>query len=62
MAEKPKNVCEEDVFNHIFNTYIKDVRRFIYSKTRDLEVAEDIVQDTFVKIWENCATVISIDT
>lgn len=58
MVEKSKNVCEEDVFNHVFNTYIKDVRRFIYSKTRDLELAEDIVQDTFVKIWENCETVI----
>lgn len=58
MNVKLKNVCNEKVFESIFNNYGKDVKRFIFSKTRDIEVAEDIVQDTFVKIWEDCEKVV----
>lgn len=58
MDNKLKNVCEDEVFESIFNSYAKDIKRFILSKTRDLEVAEDIVQDTFVKIWEDCKNVV----
>ena len=54
---KSKNVCDEQVFESIFNSYAKDIKRFLYSKTRDAEIAEDIVQDAFVKIWEDCEKV-----
>jgi RNA polymerase sigma factor (sigma-70 family) len=56
-----KNVCNEKVFESIFNTHAKNLKRFIFSKTRDLDIAEDIIQDTFVKIWEDCEKVL-IDT
>lgn len=49
-----KNVCEEQVFESIFKSHAKDIKRFIFSKTRDAQIAEDIVQDAFVKIWEDC--------
>jgi RNA polymerase sigma-70 factor (ECF subfamily) len=58
MDNKLKNVCNEEVFESIFNRYAKDIKRFILSKTRDVEVAEDIVQDAFVKIWEDCEKVL----
>jgi len=58
MNAKSKNICNDKVFENIFNTYAKDVKRFIFSKTRDVKVAEDIVQDTFVKIWEDCEKVL----
>lgn len=52
-----KNVCEEQVFESIFKSHAKDIKRFIFSKTRDAQIAEDIVQDAFVKIWEDCEKV-----
>ncbi|WP_416135548.1 RNA polymerase sigma factor [Aquimarina sp. 2201CG5-10] len=33
------------------------MRNFIYYKFGDLEQAEDIVQDTFIKLWNNCSKV-----
>ncbi len=58
MENELKNVCNEDVFESVFNNYAKDIKRFIFSKTRDTDLAEDIVQDTFVKIWEDCEKVV----
>ena len=58
MEEQIKNVCDEKVFESIFNKYAKDIKRYVYSKTRDIEIAEDIIQDTFVKIWEDCDKVL----
>ena len=58
MDKNLKNVCNEEVFESIFFRYAKDIKRFIFSKTRDVELAEDIVQDTFVKIWEDCEKVV----
>ena len=53
-----KNVCNEKVFESIFNTHAKNLKRFIFSNTRDADITEDIIQDTFVKIWEDCEKVV----
>ncbi len=34
----------------VWTTYSKDLRRFIFSKVNDKAVAEDVLQDTFIKI------------
>lgn len=34
----------------LINKYKKDVFRFIYSKVRDREIADDIFQETFIKV------------
>ncbi len=39
-------------FSVIFSTYYRDLVMFAISKVRDADTAEEIVQDTFVKIWE----------
>jgi RNA polymerase sigma-70 factor (ECF subfamily) len=39
-------------FDEIFNNWYDPLRNFIYYKTGDVQVAEDIAQDTFLKIWE----------
>lgn len=36
--------------NDVWNLYAEDVKRFIMSKTKDLVVTDDILQDTFIKI------------
>jgi len=47
-------ICDPKVFEHLFKTYAKDLRRFIYFKTKDMDTAEDIVQETFIKLWDHC--------
>ena len=49
-----KNICNSTVFEKVFADYAKDVKRFMYFKTKDMDLAEDIVQDTFIKLWEKC--------
>lgn len=51
------NVCEEKVYNSIFNTQSKTVYNYIYYKFGNEEKSYDAVQEAFVKLWENCAKV-----
>jgi len=42
-------------FKEIFDLYYGKVRSYAYYKTGDFELSEDIVQDTFMKLWERRA-------
>ncbi len=57
MPKDNRNVCKPKTFEHIYNTYVKDIRRFLFFKTQDVDLAEDLLQDTFVKLWDNCSRV-----
>ncbi|OUR92344.1 RNA polymerase subunit sigma-70 [Flavobacteriales bacterium 34_180_T64] len=57
MIKDLEKICHSETFERIFNTYAKDLRRFIFFKTQDIDVAEDILQDTFIKLWDNCDNV-----
>ena len=52
------NVCQEQVFQSIFMTQAERLRNFLYYKTGNLQQAEDLMQDAFSKLWENCAKVV----
>lgn len=39
-------------FKIFYNKYFDETRRFIYYKCGDTELATDIAQETFLKIWE----------
>lgn len=54
MKKKSTNICNSKVFETIFNDYAEEIKRFLYFKFGDLETAEDIMQDAFVKLWQNC--------
>lgn len=56
MAEE-KNVCKESTFEGLFQKLSKSIRDFLYFKCGDLSLSEDIVQDTFFKLWEKCKDV-----
>lgn len=58
MNDNSKNICNDQVFEVVFKTHAKNLKRFIFSKTRDEDLAEDIIQDAFVKIWEDCEKVV----
>ncbi len=57
MIKKIKRICEPRTFESIYVEYAKDLRRFIFFKTQDLDEAEDIMQETFIKLWDNCKNV-----
>ncbi|MEA1876371.1 MAG: sigma-70 family RNA polymerase sigma factor [Bacteroidota bacterium] len=39
-------------FRILFDTHFESVRRFIYYRCGDTELATDVGQETFLKIWE----------
>jgi len=44
-------------FQSIFDQYYESIRSFAYYKTGDVDLADDIVQETFLKLWTNRANV-----
>lgn len=42
-----------EAYREIFNEFYVPVRNFLYFKCSDADLAEDLAQDTFVKLWEN---------
>lgn len=53
----PASVCNETVFSSIYNDISQSVWRFIYYKCGDEAQADDLVQEAFIKLWNNCAKV-----
>ena len=51
------NVCEEEVYSSLFRANSKTVYNYIYYKFGNEEKAYDVVQEAFIKLWENCAKV-----
>lgn len=42
-----------EVFKGYFDTYFDCIRSFLYYKSGDVDLAEDLVQEVFMKLWEN---------
>jgi RNA polymerase sigma-70 factor (family 1) len=47
-----KEGISEPEFIGLFKEYHQSVKNYIYYKTGDMDLAEDIVQDVFLKFWE----------
>lgn len=47
-------ICSELVFKLVFEANFTLLRNFLIYKFRDVERAEDVAQNAFVKLWENC--------
>jgi len=57
MHQERGNVCEEGLFQKIFESYSVQIRNFLVYKGGEIEQSNDIVQETFIKLWENCSKV-----
>ncbi len=44
---------DEAAFEQLVDRYLKPLFNFVFHLTRDKNMAEDIVQEVFVKIWKN---------
>lgn len=59
MEEKPVgNICEEKLFNELFRKYSKDLHDFLYYKFGKENNPKDLVQEAFIKLWNNCHKVV----
>ena len=53
----PKSICEEKVFAAIHREFSKDVHDYLYYKFGSRSDINDMVQNVFIKLWENCKKV-----
>lgn len=51
MKKKLTNVRKEE-FQDLFNTYFGEVRKYVLYRSGNENIATDIAQDTFLRIWE----------
>ncbi len=57
LLEKLKN-DDQAAFTIIFTKYYQDLTRFSFGYTRNSDAAEEIVQEVFLKLWENRTTLV----
>ncbi|WP_268223447.1 RNA polymerase sigma factor [Sinomicrobium oceani] len=57
MLRQNDPVCSEKTYISLYNTYAKKLNNFVYYKCGDSKEAEDIVQESFVRLWKNCDNV-----
>lgn len=53
------NICNETLFENIYNKYIKNLQDFLYYRYGENLNPADKAQDAFAKLWENCSKVTS---
>ncbi|BAO77326.1 RNA polymerase sigma factor [Winogradskyella sp. PG-2] len=52
------SVCDEEVYNNLYKSHAESLRNHLYYKFGDLNQAEDVVQDAFIKLWAKCRSVV----
>ncbi len=57
MIKDLNSICQQKVFEKVYQKHAADLKRFLFFKTQNTTQAEDILQDAFVKLWESCAKV-----
>jgi RNA polymerase sigma-70 factor (family 1) len=53
-----QSVCEENNYKTLYKQLAKPLRNFLYYRCGDIDRAEDLVQESMIKLWENCAQVV----
>lgn len=54
MAETEFSICKEAVYSQIFREYATTLFNYLYYKCGDKDQAEDLTQEAFMKLWQNC--------
>jgi len=61
MTNPISSLCDDQTFSKVFRSYSKTLFNFLYYKCGDEQLAKDLVQEAFLKLWQNCKSV-SFDT
>ncbi|MEZ4771679.1 MAG: RNA polymerase sigma-70 factor [Bacteroidia bacterium] len=46
------NPPEQEVFQNLFDNYYEAIRNFLYYKSGEIELAEDLTQEAFLILWK----------
>ena len=52
-----ETICEERLYERFFKTQAKALRNYLCAKFGSMDLAEDLMQEAFIKLWNNCAKV-----
>lgn len=52
LCNKTNSTLTREEFKNIFDTHFSGVRNYIYYRSGDQELATDVAQETFMKLWE----------
>lgn len=55
---KEDNVCAEATFQSLFSELSQPLRNYLIYRGSEEGQADDLVQEAFIKMWENCRKVI----
>jgi RNA polymerase sigma-70 factor (ECF subfamily) len=55
--DESNHTCKESTFNTVYHDHGKAIWRFLLFKCGDEAQADDLVQEAFIKLWQNCAKV-----
>ncbi|WP_025742533.1 RNA polymerase sigma factor [Aquimarina pacifica] len=56
--KQPENVCDQNVFSHIYEEFSKDLYNYLYYKYGEVLNPRDKVQDAFIKLLDKCEDVV----
>ena len=54
LEKSNESLCQESVFERLFETNNQPLVRFLYYRYGDLEKAKNLAQDSFIRLWKNC--------
>lgn len=57
MSDMDKPLCEEQQFDSFYESNAGALRNYLYYKFGDEAQADDVVQESFIRLWKNCAKV-----
>ena len=58
MPKKVISVCDEKIYDQLYRKHAEKICYYLYYKYGDMQKAQDIVQDSFAKLWMNCDKII----
>ena len=58
MAATETSLCEEQTFTNVFRTYAKTLHHYLFYQTGDDDLAHDLTQEAFTRLWKNCQSVV----
>lgn len=54
----PKDVCADKTYKELFLQHGQALRNFLWYRSGNLQQAEDLSQEAFIRLWKNCAKVL----
>lgn len=56
---KSSSICNDHIYDAIYREHAQKLRNFLYYRCGDLDQANDLTQEAFLRLWNKCAEVIA---